>query len=244
MAVSKGSYGKMQIFEHFLGFQTATMGTTLLPLGSQGWNYVSVNEGSFAATTDEDGGVLAVTTDTADNDNFFACAGPFKPSNGGVWMEVRLKMADITTDAIYVGFSETLDATTPVCPAEYATATLTVNGTGGMVGMLWDSDGTTDYWMAVAGNAGVAATGAPVSSVQAAVNDEYDVIRVEIDADGNGECYLAGLDGGFKLIKRFTTPVTNTDLVYACFGIENRSGAASTIEVDYANCGSYVDWTR
>lgn len=244
MASSIGSYGKIQVFEHFMGFDTATMGTTALPIGTNGVMYVSVNEGSFATTVDEPGGILAVTTDTADNDNCFLYIGPFKPSDGGCWMEARVKNASITANAMYVGFTETLDATTPVCPAEYATATLTVNGSGGMCGMLWDPDGTTDYWMGVAGDGGVAASGAPTVTTQAVVADEFDVIRVEIDQDGTGTVYLADSNGGLKLVKTFTTCVTSTDLQFAVIGGENRAAAASTFEVDYFNAGSFVDWTR
>lgn len=122
MASSIGSRSRIYCEEDFMQFLTATMGTTALPVGGQGIMYVSVNEGSFATTVDEDGGVLKITTDTADNDNAALYFGPLKPSQGGVWMEARIKMADITTGAVYVGFTETLDATTPVMPAEFATA--------------------------------------------------------------------------------------------------------------------------
>ena len=47
-----------------------------------------------------------------------------------------------------------------------------------------------NYWMAVAGDGGAAATGAPTVTSQAAVNDEYDVVRVEIGADGKCDVYL------------------------------------------------------
>lgn len=245
--MSIGTKGNISVFDHFMGFETATMGTTLLPVGSNGVNYVSVNEGSFAATTDEPGGILAITTDTADNDNCFLCIGPFKPADGGVQMEARLKMADITTGALYVGFTETLDATTPVMPAEFATATMTYNGSGGMVGLQFDSDGTTDDWRAVFADAASAADNADTNGTrayQAAVNDKWDVVRVEIDPDGTGRVYLATADGGLKLIKECKSAVTASDLQYAVVGIENRSAAASVLEVDYFGAWGHIDWTQ
>lgn len=236
-----GEFGVIDVLEHFMGFETATMGTTMLPVGSNGVNYVSVNEGSFAATTDEPGGILAITTDTAANDNCFLCIGPFKPADGGVVMEARFKMADITTGALYVGFTETLDATTPVMPAEFDTVTMTYNGSGGMVGAQFDSAGSTDDWRAVFGDAGAVNSNADANGTrakEAAVNDEFDVVRVYVGASGRGEVYLNG-----RLIKAVNSVVTATDLQWAVIGIENRSAAASVLEVDYFIARGYIDWT-
>jgi len=244
MAVSKGSFGRIRVFEDFGAPDTGlTWGTAAQRLGLIG--QVSVNEGSFAHTVDEPGGILAITTDTGDNDNIALYFGPFKPSDGGCVIEARFKQNDVTLGAIFCGFTETLDATTPVCPAEYATATLTVNGTGGVVGMLYDPDATTDRWLAVAGDGGAAATGAPAEAgSQAMVNDEFDVVRVEIDPNGTGRCYLAEKDGSLKLIKTFTTPVNPADIQHAVLLIENRSGAARVMEVDYFHAEGGRDWTR
>ena len=236
-----GEYGKIEIRDHFTGLPTGTMGTTRLQFGTQGWQYCCVNEGSFAMVEDEPGGVIQVTTDTADNDNFFACAGPFKPADGGCYMEVRLKMADITTGALYVGWSETLDASTPVMPLEFATATMTYGGTGGIAGMSFDSDGTTADWRAGFGDGGAVNSAADANGTrayEAAVNDEYDVIRVYVGPDGHAECYLNG-----RLIKSVKSVVTTTDVGWMCLGIENRSAAASVLEVDYFLARGYVDWT-
>ena len=246
--MSIGSRGQISVFDHFMGFETATMGTTMLPAGSNGVNYVSVNEGSFAAVTDEPGGILQITTDTADNDNCFLCIGPFKPADGGVVMEARLKMADITTGALYVGFTETLDATTPVMPAEFATATMTYNGSGGMVGLQFDADGTTDDWRAVFGDGGAVNSSADAQGTvagNAPVNDKFDVVRVEIDPNGYARVYLADDTSGLKLVKEVRAAVvTPADLQWAVVGIENRSSAASVLEVDLMLARGYIDWTQ
>ena len=42
-----------------------------------GWSLHGVNEGLVVATVDEPGGVINITTDTGDNDNFaYLAAGP------------------------------------------------------------------------------------------------------------------------------------------------------------------------
>lgn len=250
MANSIGTMGTIEVFEDFLGLTSTTMGTVAAPQGSQGVMYVSVNEGSFAQTTDEPGGIIAVTNDTANNDNCALYVGPFKPADGGCEMEVRVKIADITTGAIFVGFTETLNATTPVCPLEFATATMTYNGTGGMAGFIHDSNATsgTADWRASAGDANKAATNADANGTRAnqpPVNDKWDVLRVEIDSAGNAEMYLSSDKGtGFRLIKRVEGAVTSTDLQFATILMENRSAAASVWEVDYFYAKGNVDWTR
>jgi hypothetical protein len=236
-----GSFGRVRVFEDFLGSNTATaMGTTALAIGNIA--YVSVNEGTFAPTVDEPGGILAITTDTADNDNCALYAGPFKPADGGVVMEARFKTADITTVAIFCGFSETLDATTPVMPAEYDTTTLTINGSGGVAGLLWDPDGTANDWRVACGDAGanatdLATTGGTLSKNDA-VNDEWDVVRVEIDVNGDAKVWHDGV-----LIDDVAACVTAGDIQHACLVFENRSDAATTSEVDYFYAEGGRDWT-
>lgn len=234
-----GSFGRLRVFEDFLGApEVASMTTVAASIGNVG--YVCVNEGSFAPTVDEPGGIVAVTTDTADNDNFAMYAGPFKPADGGCVMEARFKVADITTDAIYCGFSETLDATTPVMPAEFATATMTYNGTGSIIGIQFDADGTTADWRAVFGDGGAVKSNADANGTrayEAAVNDEWDVVRVEIGTDGTARVMLNG-----RVIKEITDACTVTDLQYAVLMVENRSAAASVMEVDYFYAEGGRDW--
>jgi len=241
----QGSRSKIQVKEDFMGFFGATMGTTALPIGMNGVMYTSVNEGSFATTVDETGGVLSVTTDTADNDNCALYVGPFDVQ-GSPWMEARVKCSDITTDAMFVGFQTTVDASTPVMGAEFATATMTYNDAGGVVGFNFDSDGTTDLWRACCGDNTVGVTKDSdgntstngIASV-APVNDEWDVLRVEVDSSGGATCTHDG-----TVIASFPAgSLTTTDLIYAVVIIENRSAAASIMEVDYIDAEGYRDWT-
>lgn len=232
-----GSFGRIREMEDFLSPGAADAAWSATGTGTLGKiAFTSVNEGSFAPTLDEPGGVVAVTTDTADNDNWAGFLGVFKPADGGCVMETRFKVASTTTCAIFAGFTETLSLTTPVCPAEYATATLTCNGTGSMVGMLHDADATTDLWMAVAGDGGNEET--VYAAGYGPTNDKWDVVRVEITPDGKGRCILNGV-----VIHEFTSFLTTTDIQHACLLVENRSGAANTLEIDYFYAEGGRDWT-
>ena len=129
----QGGYGRIRVWDDFLGPDNdLTYGSGTVKVGNFG--FVSEHEGSFEWTIDEPGGIVAITLDTADNDNAALFAGTFKPSDGGMTMEARFKVSTLNS-AIYVGFTETLALGTPVMPAEFATATMTYNGSGGMIGL-------------------------------------------------------------------------------------------------------------
>lgn len=247
MATYQGSFGKVEYFEDFLGIDPdATWAAGGFSIGNV--SVVSVNEGSIEDTVDETGGVVAITTDTSDNDNVALYYAPVKPSEGGPCVvEARLKVADITTAALFVGFTETLDGTTPVMPAEFATATMTYNGTGGMIGLQFDPDGTTDDWRAVCGDGGAAAGGSGngtratpiVGEGYAVTNDRWDIVRVELETDGSGRVYLNG-----KLIKTYDEALDEDNLFFPTVMCENRSGAANVLEVDYFYASSARSWDQ
>ena len=188
----QGSYGKLRVFDDFLGPDNdLTWGTGTVKVGNFG--FVSVAEGSFEWTIDEPGGILAITTDTGDNDNACLMAGAFKPADGGITMEGRFKFNSATLGAVFFGITETLALDTPVMPAEFSGTAMTYNGTGGMVGFSLDPDGTTDDFRAVAGDAG-AATGATragdtvtngIRANETITADEWYIARVEVHPDGN-----------------------------------------------------------
>jgi hypothetical protein len=243
MTESQGTFGRISIFEDFLGPDNdLTWGTGTVHVGQLG--FVSVNEGSFEWTVDEPGGILAVTTDTGDDDNAALMAGTFKPADGGCVMEARFKVDSASLAAINCGFTETLSLTTPVMPFEYATATAAYNGSGGMVGMGYDPDATADDWRAFAGDRGIA-TGTLTRAYATLTADEWQIVRVEIDPNGDARCYVGskGVGEKLKLVKSFTTPVTSTDVFYAFLMVENRSAAARVLEVDYFYVGANRDWT-
>src|SRR3990172_6852856 len=156
-----------------------------------GIGFTSVNEGTFATTVDESCGVLAITSDTGDNDNAALVAGKFAPRDGKVVMRSRFKYSNVDC-AIFVGFTETLALDTPVMPAEFATATMTYNGTGGILGLQYDVDGTTDDFRSVMGDGGAAisdsAQGTRANATLTA--DRWFEAQVVLNEDGSGECWL------------------------------------------------------
>ena len=253
-------FGRIRVGDDFQNFEdniaatglaTAIVwGTGFVSVGGVG--LVSVNEGSLAWTIDEPGGILALTTDTGDDDNACLIAGRWRAADSP-WMEVRHKFNSATLGATFAGFSETMALDTPVMPAEFATATMTYNGTGGMMGAQFDTDGTTDDFRACAGD-GAAATGSVVGGAAVAngiranetiTADEWYLNRVELDEDGTGRVYVGHRGDFFPLIAEWATaPITRTDMMYAVAMFENRSGAARLWEVDYLFAEGHRDWAR
>ena len=247
-----GSIGKIEVYNDFLGiYDSVVWGATNLVSGDLGgFGFTSVNEGSFASTVDEPGGILAITTDTADNDNAALIAGKFKPADGLMVFETRFKYSNVDT-SIFVGFSETMALDTPVMPAEFATATMTYNGTGGMVGIQYDVDGTTDDFRAVMGDGGVAVSGSGngIRANATVTADRWLTARVVMYPDTSAEVWLSDVghvaSNGLpylRLVKKFAAGLTATDLFYAVLMTENRSGNARVLEVDYVNVEAGRDW--
>jgi hypothetical protein len=72
----------------------------------------------------------------------------------------------------------------------------------------------------------------------APVNDEWDIVRIEMDVNGDAKLYHDG-----ELIDDVAACVTASDVGYVCLMIENRSAAASVMEVDLFFAEGGRDWT-
>ena len=256
-----GSRGVIRFENDFTGAPSTSAAGVPLALHNVlggGVGLIGVNEGVLGQTVDEDGGILAITTDTGDNDNQALYAGTFKPASGGMWMEARFKIVDsvaATRAAVFCGFSETLALDTPVMPAETATTTTTYNGTGGMAGIVFDSDATTIAWRAVWGDAGAAlASKTPANVVGGAIGitantqtvtaDRWVVVRVEVTPAGIARVYFGDVGSNDKLtyVGENTAALGTSDCFHAVLMIENRSGADENLEVDYFEGEAYRDW--
>lgn len=240
MPENVGSRGMIIVHEDFMGFDDVTGGTTALPLGSH-LNYISLNEGTFGINVSGQGGVLTVNTDTAIGDNVFIYSGPFTPAQGGVAMEARVRTYDVSTDAMYVGFQESISTDDSRMAVNISGTTLEHVGSGGYAGLLFDPLATTDDWRAMAGDLGSLAGGEDLTSTRAyevPINAEWDVIRVDLGPSGRADMYLNG-----RLVKSIDSAVTPTDGTYAVVAIENDShGAASKFEIDYFDVQGNRNW--
>lgn len=246
--------GKLLFDEEFLGcYADMVWGTGVL--AANPWNgigFTSDDEGSFGSTVDEPGGILAITTDVGDDDNAVLFSGPFKPADGTLTFETRFKYSNVDC-AIFVGFADVMSRTAPVMPAEFATATMTYASATNLVGVNYDVDGTTDDFRAVMGAAG-ANTGGSASANGVRANatltaDGWIESRTVLYPDGSAEVWLgdqgivnAANHPKLRLVKRYDSGISTTALYFAILMIENRSGNARVLEVDYMRGWAGRDW--
>ena len=226
-----------------------------------GWSLHGVNEGTVTSLADEPGGVLSLVTDGADDDNIAVSAGVWQPADGGMAFEARVKIpTSVATDrtAMWVGFTETLLVSAPVMPAETDGTTTTYNGSGGMVGFVYDSAATVEVWRFVAGDGGAALAtvdkngnvgGAIGIDAEASITaDRWWVFRIEVGTDGLARGFIldtagsSNADVNMRLVGESTAAVGAGDNFHATVIGENRSGNAEEFEIDYVDAVGYRDW--
>lgn len=198
------------------------------------WGFV---EGTDSATSAPSilaggiGGVLRLTTGDAGTglaaDTIqLVQALQWQASNGGLAIEARFKLSQITVCWVFFGFTDVLTLEAPVISAASAD-TLTTNASDA-VGVMFDTRMSTDNWWltgvatdvdATAQNAGVA----PVA-------DTYEVWRIEIDSSGVAQFYRNGAAIGTRMTGALTPGADLTPT----FCVSKVSGASSmTADIDY-----------
>lgn len=178
-------------------------------------------------TSDEPGGVIALTTGGTDDDNILITSKGFKPSIGPMWVEARMKAVSLANVAFNMGFTDVLDGTTPVLPFEFATATLTTAPTNGAA-FLFDTDATTDVLRMGAVSTNVDTVDAAAGEPNALTADTYITLRIEVDPNGTVRWYADG-----KLLKTQTAALSTTAVYHAFAMVETRTGSAKSIEIDF-----------
>lgn len=213
------------LFDDFLG---KAIGAT--------WGVVKGSDGSavnFAFNAAVDGTVRATTgagatTTMAVNGVQLDHALNWQANNGNLVFETRVKLAAITTAALFVGFTN-----------QVGTLQMPVNGSGtangltfnavDCVGFLFDTTMTTANWWCTGQANSVPATA--VNSGSAPVAATYDKLRVEVDASGNAKFFLNGsLVGTVLLAVTGNVPLTP---VIAGF---RRAASSTTVDADFILC--------
>lgn len=149
----------------------------------------------------------------------------WKPNQGNLMFEARVKMSAITTVALFVGLTD--QKASLEMPATLGSSdALTTNFTDG-VGFLFDTSADTDnIWLV-----GVAAdTDATKQDTSLAfVADTYRTLRIEIDTSGNATFFVDGVQRGTIMASATTATVALTPVI-AGF---SRAAASRVFTADY-----------
>lgn len=209
---------------------------TAQALSEDGHSPWILNSGADAQALDpainlQSGGVVRLTTGDADgttaNDGSqLVMAVPVLAQSGGLVFETRLHInTAITTVSVFAGLT---DSTALEEAFSNSADVITSTATDG-VGFLYDTDATTDEWWAVAVDSGTDDTGNATSGI-APVADTYQVLRIEVSADGGTIRFF--IDGA--LVKTLTGGGVSPDVaLYATIIACATTTTSKTVDVDY-----------
>lgn len=178
---------------------------------------------------DQIGGVVRLTTGD-DSGASMAVNGTqlqsrlnWKAEQGGLVAEFRIALDAITNVCVFIGLTD--QVSTLEVPFTLSGTTLTSNATDA-VGVLFDTDATTDDWWLVGVAADVDAT--KEDSGVAPVVDTFETWRIELSATGSAKFYRNGSLIGSLMSGAVTASVALTPIV-ATF---SRTTTTRNIDVD------------
>jgi len=155
---------------------------------------------------------------------------PVQADSGGVVFETRLHIdTAITTVSVCAGLT---DSTSLEEPASIATATITTVLSDGVV-FCFDSAATTKQWYAIGVDTNTDATGNALTG-SAPVADTFQVLRIELDADGATARFY--VDGVFKigLTANAATPTVN---LFPTVTVNATTTTSRSVDIDYIYVG-------
>ena len=219
-----------EIFDDFLQ-QTFTEADTpwILNSGSDGQAIdpaISAAErGVLLMTTGDDTGATAVDATQ------IICHIPVQADSGGLVFETRLHInTAITNVSVFAGLT---DVTTLEEAFSNAADVLTSNATDA-AGFLYDTDATTDEWWMAAVDGDVDDAGNATLGT-APVADTYQVLRMEVSADGATINFY--IDGTLVDTLSADTGVSPDVNLYATIIACGDGTASKTVDVDYIYVG-------
>lgn len=149
----------------------------------------------------------------------------WRADQGGLMMETRLQIDDITDVMLFVGFTDAL-ASTVEAPIFLVTTAIDSDADNAC-GIGFDTDGTTDEWF----HGGVKATvdTTPDYHGAAPVAATYYTLRVEVSAAGAVQGFINDVAIGPPVANAVTITTPLCPIIF----VANRGGAARNVLVDY-----------
>jgi hypothetical protein len=219
----------------FNGAPAVEMFDDFLAAGIDGrWSSTAgAGTGNAAATTVASGLCGLITVKSASDDGTHAQNGStltldqlnYLASQGGLVIEARMKISDVSEAAVFFGFTDTI-STTVELPIFMNAADIDSDATDAC-GLIYDVDATTDVWYA--GGVKNNTDTAPVATNSVApADDTFFIARVEVDTSGNVTGYINGV-----LIGTAANAVTASVALTPAIVVANRSANQVTLTVDY-----------
>lgn len=220
------------IFEDFTGAAVAL--STTIPASPGMWRGRKGSDGQGVDWTVSAGNGGVVIGTIGDTTASMAVSGVqldaglnWKPNQGELMFEARVKMSQIATIAVFIGFTDQVGALEMPIQSASSANTLTSNATDA-VGFMFDTEMTADTWWLVGVANGTPAT--HQNTALAPVADTYAVFRIELSTAGVASFYYNGSLVGTTMTGATTATVALTPVVA---GFNRTTTGTPTLTVDY-----------
>ena len=176
---------------------------------------------------------MTLTSSTADGNNAANTSTltfdtlDWRADSGGLVMETRLQISDVSETALFVGFTDVISTTVELPVFKTSGANTLDSDADDACGVGFDVDGTTDqFW-----HGGVDSTvdTAATHSGSAPSDNTYVTIRVEVSSAGAVQGFINNTSIGTAT----ASAVTPTVALTPCIMISNRSGNQTVATIDY-----------
>ena len=249
--MAQSGYGKVVIFEDFLGGEDIVAATAATrAFGDSGLRVIGqgIAEADSGITVGESDGLNGVGILTTTNEDAHSCGvttgkvfdvGKMAPIN----IECRVQFPDLDTKAFYFGLTDVNDDTTILEGNNLvASGTSLTLSASDLCGFLIDAEATDDEDWIMVYNGGTTSGETTIANIDAdndAVAGEYDILRLEVAINGTARWYINGV------LKQTVTGAvsTSTDLAVLAM-VEARSAAIEYAWIDYIAIEANRDWTE
>mgnify|MGYP003143007676 FL=1 len=249
--MAQGSRGKIELWNDFCGPEIPVANAIAYGTSAGGCNYYL---GDYKVTGDlgeTDTGVLGLSIVngavrvSGNNENGKGVAigteAVFSPTlMGPLIAECRVQRAVLTAGNVFFGFCD-VNADDVAEPVTVSGATFTLTASD-LAGFTLDSqaDDVDGWYMPYNGGTTTGeTTAASIVSGIAAVAAEWDVLRIEIMADGRADWYINGV------LEQTKDGAVSTSVLQACYvGAWGTTTTAASVDVDYLYVSANRDWTR
>ena len=249
--MAQGSRGKIELWNDFCGPEIPLANAIAYGTSAGGCNYYL---GDYKVTGDlgeTDTGVVGLpivngaVRVSGNNENGKGVAigteAVFSPTlMGPLIAETRVQRAVVTAGNIFFGFCD-VNADDVAEPLTASTVTLTLTASD-LCGFTLDSQLTATAGWHMPYNGGTTTgetTSTSVVSSVTAVAAEWDVLRIEIMADGRADWYINGV------LEQTKDGAVSTSVLQACYvGAWGTTSTAASVDLDYLLVQANRDWTR
>lgn len=220
------------LFEDFCGATVAL--STTIPASPGMWRSRKGSDGQCVDWTVSGGNGGTVVGTIGDTTASMAVSGTqldaglsWKPNQGELTFEARVKMSQITDISVFIGFTDQIAALEMPAYSAASGNNITTDATDA-IGFMFDTSMTADTWWLVGVANNTDAT--HQNSAAVPVADTYQVFRIEVSSTGGASFFINGTQVGTAMTGAATATVALTPVIA---GFNRTTSGTPTLTCDY-----------